>query len=286
MKGLLTIPAHEYHADPADVPSLSSSIAHLLVTTSPAHARAAHPKLNPDFERVEDEKFDVGNVAHQMLLEGRDAVEVVYENDWRTKAAKEARAVARLDGKIPLLAKHWEQVQAMADAVRAQLGEFDCDPPLLAPGGKPEQTLIWEDEEGVTCRALFDWLHDDMSAVDDLKTTARSANPETWSRTLFGIGADIQVAFYLRGLEQVFGVTDVEWRFIVAESQPPFAVSVVSLGPDALALAQDKVTWAIRKWRDCLASGLWPAYPLRVCYADLPPWEEVRFAEREMRDAA
>lgn len=285
MNGLLSIPAAEYHADPADVPSLSSSIAYMLCESTPAHARAAHPRLNPDFERTEEEKFDVGTVAHAMLLEGRDIVEVVYADDWRTKIAKEARAIARLDGKIPLLAKHFDQVKTMVEILREQLAEKNCRPALLVDG-KPEQTLIWEDE-GVTCRALFDWLHDDLSAVDDLKTTVRTANPNPWTRqTLFSIGADIQVAFYLRGLEVAFGATDVEWRFIVAETSPPFAVSVVSLGPDVLMLARKKVRYALKLWRRCMETGIWPGYPNEICWAELPPWIENQWLAKEAQEAA
>ena len=43
------ISAEAYHADPAPEPSLSSSVAKILVNLSPAHARIAHPRLNPDY---------------------------------------------------------------------------------------------------------------------------------------------------------------------------------------------------------------------------------------------
>src|SRR5690242_20841585 len=110
--GVHTLPAEQYHADDiADRPSLSASIAHLLVNQTPWHAWAAHPKLNPHYERVERDIFDLGNVAHQLILEGdAERVAVIDCSDWRTKDAREQRDEARAEGKVPLLRKDWERV--------------------------------------------------------------------------------------------------------------------------------------------------------------------------------
>lgn len=270
--------ADDYHADPCEQPSLSASIAHVLITGSPAHAKAAHPKLNPHMVKREDERFDIGTVAHRMLLEGNaDGIRVVYASDWRTNDAKALRDEARANGQIPLLESVWEEVVKMIPTAELQIKKHEADPPLFTDG-KPEQSIVW-DEDGVTCRARLDWLRDDHAAIDDLKTTSRSANPEAFSRNLFGIGSDVQVAFYLRGLKALTGA-DAEFRFVVVEVSPPYALSVVSLGPAVMALANAKVDWAIRKWRECLAADTWPAYPNSVCWAELPAWEEARFLAR------
>lgn len=285
--GIHDIPADDYHSDLIDHkrPSLSKSLAHILLTQSPAHAKAAHPRLSHGYRRQEEEKFDVGNCVHSILLEGANTVEIVEANDWRTAAAKQARADARANGKVPLLEKQWAVVQEMLEAVKEQTESFPVDPPLLA-NGKPEQTIVW-DEDGVLCRARIDWLHDDLRAVDDIKTTSRvaGANPDSWSRTLYGIGADLQVAFYLRGLKAVTGM-EPDWRFIVMETEPPYALSVISLAPSVIALANEKVNVAIDIWRDCLKNDSWDGYPRRVCFAELPAWEEARFLERDALRAA
>jgi hypothetical protein len=183
----------------------------------------------------------------------------------------------------PLLAADWENVQAMVGAAWVQLENFGLDPHAFK-AGKPEQTITWTEPNGVCCKARIDWLHDDLSAVDDYKTTSRSANPETWTRnTMYSIGADIQVAFYLRGLEALTGKRP-EWRYVVQETFPPYALAVVSLGPDVLELANAKVDYAIEKWASCLASGEWPAYPMRICWAEAPAWELSRWLEREARE--
>ena len=273
--GIYALTAAEYHADPTPGPSLSASIAHELLSRSAWHAWTAHPKLNPAYRREEDERFDLGTAAHAYLLEGESGFAVVEAPDWRTKLAKEARDDARKQGKIPLLADRWGDVQGMALAARKQLEAHDAPRPLTA--GKPEQTVIWR-EGDIWCRARLDWLHDDLRIIDDYKTTGATANPEVWTRTLFGAGADVQAAFYLRGLKAFTGVEAV-FRFVVQENFPPYALAVIGLAPDALALAEKKVQHAIACWQHCLASATWPGYPITTCWATLPPWEEARWLE-------
>ena len=282
--GIHDITAAAYHADPCADPSLSASVAHLLCSRSPRHAWAAHPRLNPDFERTERAMFDIGTVAHSALLLGEASCYVVDAPNWQTKAAKEERDRARELGLTPLLTHQAEEINAMVAAVRPQLEAFDADPPLLTDG-KPEQTLIWE-EDGVTLRARADWLRDDFSAIDDLKTTSGSGHPQDWThRRLWDIGADIQAAFYMRGLRALAG-TEPEFRFCVVESSPPYAVSVIGLAPSALELANEKVDHAIAKWRECMERDEWPAYMGRVAYAETPAWQEAQWMEARFQEQA
>jgi hypothetical protein len=273
------VPAETYHLDPCEKPSLSSSIARLLIDRSPAHAKAAHPKLNPQLDRVDEAKFDVGTVAHGLLLQGIELVEVIDAKDWRTKAAQEARDEARANGLIPLLPDQAERVLAMVAAAREQILTHTAQPSLFADG-KPEQTLVWEDDHGVVCRVRVDWLHDDYTAIDDLKTTSASADPGKWTRTLYGMGADLQVAMYIRGVERLTGMKPA-FRYVVCETYPPHALSVVDLAPAALALAEAKVQKAIDLWAWCLDADSWPGYDRRVASIELPTFEEMRWLERE-----
>lgn len=280
--GIYTMDAATYHADPCDAPSLSSSIAKLLCTSSPAHVKDAHPRLNPEFVTDHAEHFDVGTVAHAVLLEGVNCVEVLPFADWRTKAAREARDAVRAKGKVPLQTWAWAHVEAMLNTTRDQL-DAHADGRQMFRGGLPEQTLIWQDDGGEWCRARLDWLR--AGAIDDYKTTNATANPEALSRTLFSNGWDIQAAFYLRGLKKLTG-EDAVFRFAVQETYPPYALSVVALGPAALMLAEKKVRYALELWTHCLEHGDWPGYPTQTAYAALPEYLEAAWLAKEERGLA
>lgn len=280
---ILEVDSATYHADQlTDVPTLSASIAKILIAQSPAHAKAAHPKLNPELKRDTDPKFDLGNVCHSLMLQGIEAAQVLDYDSWRTAAAKEDRELARQHGLIPMLGHQWADVEAMVKATHAWIAARR-DRPLPFTDGTPEQTLVWE-EAGVTFRARLDWLRDDYTLIDDYKTTSASAHPKTWSdRTMYGIGGDIQAALYRRGVKACTGI-DPRFRFIVQETFAPFALSVIDIGPDVLAIGDAKVDHAISLWKTSLATDLWPSYPLTAYRAELPAWEESRWLEREARE--
>jgi hypothetical protein len=275
------LPAEDYHSDPTKDASLSAHIAHILLTRSPKHAWTAHPKLNPDFQRVEEDKFDFGTCTHDLLLRGLDIAHVVDANDWRTKAAQEERDGARNDGLIPLLRKDWERVQRMVEAIREQLPALEVSPPLFADG-LPEQSLIWR-EQDITCRTRVDWLHDDFSAIDDLKTVPSrggTANPHDWTRrTFWRIGAEIEARFHSRGVKVLTG-TMPRFRFLVAEATPPYGLSVVDLAPSVVEFADREIDTAIGRWRECVASGEWPGYETQVASVELDAWQETDFLAR------
>lgn len=278
------IPAEIYHADPAPEPSLSAGIAHRLISRSPLHAWYEHPRLNPAHEREEKDILDFGTAAHSLLLQGLDVCEVIDAPDWRTKAARTARDSARKSGLIPLLSKDWDRMSALCAAVKTQTARHHARP-LPLRDGKPEQTLIWREENGVWCRARIDYLIGD-DVIDDLKTTGTSANPHEWARNrLFADGKDIQHSFYLRGLKALTGL-DGQWRFVVVEVKPPFGMSVISLAPTAVELAEQKVERAIELWKRCIDSGEWPGYEQDVAFAELPAWEEARFLETHYEELA
>jgi hypothetical protein len=279
--GIYTLPADQYHADPCLRPSLSSSIAKTLIEYSAKHAWFAHPRLNPNFVRKAEAKFDLGTAAHAYVLEGETNTTIVRAANWQTKIAKVARAEARLAGKIALLEAHWAGVQAMEAALRTQLRDY-VDRPIPLTHGTAERVIVWKEGE-LYCRARLDWLHADQVTIDDYKTTGGSANPEEWSRTLFNMGFDVQEAFYRRGLRAVNGGKTPTFRFIVQETFPPYELVVMALPPEAADMAERKVQYAINLWTECLARNAFPGYPKVTCWADVPPWEAARWQSQELR---
>jgi hypothetical protein len=277
LPALRELSATDYHADAIDDtrPSLSASLACVLLAKSPAHAYVQHPRLNPEYVPAETKKaWDLGTVAHSLLLEGYANVHVVEGvTDWRTKDAQAERDTARTDGKVPMLRHEFEEVSEMVDMAREELAAWDIDPAPLTDG-KPEQTITW-DEDGVLCRCRPDWLRNDFTVIEDVKTTApaRGADPKYFARkTVYEHGYDVRAAMYLRGVKAVTGV-DAKWRWIVVETKPPFVVSIIEPSALMLEVGNAKLDSALAIWRDCLATGLWPAYGREVHIAEPPSWE-------------
>lgn len=282
----------EYIRDPAPTPSLSPSVAHLLVTRSARHAWHAHPKLNPAWQPEATAESDLGSIAHALFLE-RDAsrVVVVEADDWRTKVAKEARDTARAEGKLPILAAKYGAVEAMVVEVRRAVADSELAD--VFADGQAEQTMLWQESlagelcseearEGMApgeppahiwCRTRPDWQSADRRVLVDYKTTGGNAEPDAWARTqLLGMGYEMQAAFGVRAVSIVAHVHEPAFVFVVQETDSPYAVSFVSLTPAWLAWAEHKRRAAVAQWAHCLTRDSWPGYPSQIAYAEPPGW--------------
>lgn len=266
---VVTMSADQYHSDPCPSPSLSNSVANVLLARSPYHAWMAHPKLNPAYRSDESSRFDLGSAAHAILLEGDSTkICIVDAADWRTKTAKEQRDTARANGLLPILAKHDFAVKAMVLKARAFIEQSELAG--IFTEGKPEQTLTWQ-EPGIWCRSRLDWLTNDHQVILDYKTTD-SAEPEAFIRQIGRMGYDLQTAFYSRAVHMAGKCKTPTFVFLVQEVELPYACSLVGLSSAYNEIAQAKYLQATQTWRECLEANKWPAYPSVVCYAEPPVW--------------
>jgi hypothetical protein len=236
-----------------------------------------------DYERkhpVFKDVFDFGSAAHKMVLGIGPKVEIIEHDDWRTKDAQDRKKAAHAAGFIPLLAREWARVEAMAAAIQ----DHPLAGALLDPlaGGKAEQSLFWRDTEfGVWCRVRLDWLsgHRLTSTgqliIVDYKT-ADCADPETFARkSAPSFGYHQQDAWYVEGVRVVLGEDPVFW-FIVQEKAPPYLVSVAELTPEDRHAGHERNRAALERFRDCQASGIWPGYPSEAVMVAMPPWARAR----------
>lgn len=276
--GVYDIDAEAYHRDPVPGGSLSSTGARkLLAPSCPAKFRwdQTHPQAPKD-------EFDLGTAAHKLVLGNGPNIVKVDADSWRTNAAKDEAAQIRAEGGVPLLPREYEQVHAMAAALR----RVPIAAALLAAHtGQPERSLFWIDQAtGVWCRARPDWLPTyvaDRSIVADYKS-AHSADPEKFARSVLDFGYHQQADWYLSGMRALgLGTERNAFLFIVQEKTPPYIVSVIGLAELYLALGAARNRKALETYRDCTRSGVWPGYTDdEVAYVSLPPW-----AERDAWDA-
>lgn len=258
-----------YHADPCEAPSLSASIANLLVGRSPRHAWLAHPKLG-GVKRETTKALDRGSLIHRLVLgKGADIV-AVDAADWRTKAAQQQRDDAREAGKIPALLADVEDATAAAGEIHHQLADYG-----IALAGDSEVVALWtehaEDGTPVQCRAMMDHLIAPM--IFDLKS-CRSGHPHAIQRHLIGYGYDIQAAAYRSALAaidpQLAG--RVGFTFLFTELEPAVTITPARCGGTMRELGERKWRRAVSLWAACLSSGEWPGYVNDVIDIEAPTW--------------
>ena len=270
----------DYHADPCPEPSLTQSIAKILLERSPQHAWVAHPRLNPDFMPDDDSKFDLGNVAHRILLNRGKDLEILPFVDWRTKGSQEARATAHEEGKIAVLQHQYERALEMQQVAVAQLNEHEDSDAF--DYGTNEVMICWQ-EDGIWFRALVDSLHDDLRTIDDYKTTDMSVAPHVIGIRAEAAGWHVQANFISRGLNVLDpgGMGKRRFRFVAQETAPPHALTVMHMDDHWMLMGEKAVDKAVNIWRRSINTGNWPGYPAKGIVPEFPQWSEKRWLDRE-----
>jgi hypothetical protein len=275
--GVYNLPADEYHARP----ELSSTGARKLLPPS-CPALFKHWRDNPEERKP---SWDKGKAAHKLVLgAGPGLVAVVDEwgkdpDAWRTDKVKAKLAEIRDRGDVPLKQSDYDDVHAMADAIRRHPEAAA----LLDPAaGNAEQTLIWRDERtGVMCRALVDFLRHPVPGrrflLPDYKHTGveYGASPEKVGRTMGDFGYHVQLAWYLMGCVALGLCSDdhAEALLIVQEARKPYLVTVAQPDPWAMRMGAIRCRQALDLYAECVAADRWPGYSDEVVWAELPPWE-------------
>lgn len=278
----LDVASADYFADPLPKPSFSQSIGKIMLAKSALHAWYAHSRLNPDFVHDDDKKYDIGNIAHSLIIGRGKEIEVIKGyDDWRTNAAKQAREAAAASGKLGVLPKHHTLATRMVTSALAQLQLRGLD--SLFKIGDGEVVVAWE-ERGIWLRQMIDWLAPDRLIFADYKTTAESAAPQDLARKLVNDGWHIQAAMGERGLNVLHpqGAGKRRYFFVVQEIEPPYCLNVVEISEAALTLGRKQLDMAIDKWRMCMAADLWPGYPLEIVKPEIPGWFEQQWLNREV----
>lgn len=295
--GVYDLTHKEYHADPCEVPSLSSSIAKLLVRRTPKHAWQAHSRFgNVKFDP--SRAMDDGSTVHAMLLGQEHLIEpitTVYGPKTRRKeligkpvrtyqsdAAQEERDAIREAGKIPVLQYRLPELQACKAVALEQIALADDGPMFLAPG-RNEITVIAR-EGDIWLRCLVDRLPDSRRfAPFDWKCTEMSAAPGDWERRLRSEYA-FQDAFYRRVLAGVEGVDRPPMRFGVIELEPPHGVVINAADTILRSIAEAEVERAIQRWRACMRTGVWGCYPPHTAWVEAKPWQIIESGEAAYRE--
>lgn len=253
----------DYHAHPA----LSKTGTDWL-DQSPMHFKA-----NKEKPREETPAMAIGSAVHTATLEPNtfwDRYQVAPEGlDRRTKDGKAAWESLQASGKIILKAEDYQQIDAMAQAVRSH--------PVteaLFDEGRPEVSCFSK-LSGVDVKCRPDWFREDGIIVD-LKTT-ELASPAGFSSSVAKFNYHKQCAFYSDILAEL-GVDVTAFVFIAVEKSYPYAVGIYELDLDAIDLGRQAYLANLETYRECLETGIWPGYSTNVEVLNLPRWKYLQQA--------
>jgi len=205
--------------------------------------------------------MDFGEVVHSMVLGGGREIEVIDADDWRTKAAREAREAAKLSGKIPMLARKYSDAKKLALSLSH----------VMPSGADPtEVTAIWV-SLGCPCRCRMDIFTG--AGIDDLKITENAAMAAT-PRHIISMGYHIQAASNLDAIENLVPemAGRAKFRLIFAENKAPFGVIRAELSGELLELGRVQWRRAKRDWAECLVNDAFPLYSRETRIIECPAW--------------
>lgn len=283
-----------YHADQLlPEPTLSSSLAKVLLSQSPLHAWTCHPRLNPEYESRDSKVFAFGRAAHRAILGAGDdyAVyppEVLDKRGNATTAdAKAWEAEMRATGVTPIKQDDGDRIDAMASVMHRALKDVG----LTVDPDRSELTALGIVED-VACRCLVDnapiQTFRGRKVLLDLKTI-EDASPESCIAAVERYAYDIQVAHYQDTWEAATGERR-GWIFAFQEKSPPYEVGFVRLhdapGDEAdwLEDARSKANYARRQWAHCLSTGEWPGYPRQVAIVGARSFYRKNWADQGAND--
>jgi hypothetical protein len=256
----------------ASVPTLSQSVAHTLVTKSPKHAWLRHPRLGGQ-SGAPTRSMDKGSLCHKLLLQAGKGFEVCRFDDWRTKAAQEQRKEVRAQGLTPVLQHEYDDANAAADAIRAQLKALG-----IVLDGESEVAAVWEettdDGESVLCRGLLDHWSRAQATIFDLKMMSKSAHPVACATHMVGYGYDIQAAAYTNAVAKIHPelVGRLNFVFLFCEFDAPHVVTPATLAGSMRQLGDMRWRRAINSWAECLSADHWPGYTDQMVQLEAPAW--------------
>ncbi len=291
--GLHRISADRYHSDPMREPSLSSTLARLMIGQSPLHAWTASPRLNPNFEPKDTKVFDIGRGFHREVLGAGEeflAIPEVLLAKNGAASTTEAKAFieeCRAAGITPVKAAEAAEIKAMADSARRCLESMSME---IDPAHSEIAVLAEIDD--VMCRALIDNIPVNKPYLVDLKSTT-DASPDACVRAVVNYGLDLQIAHYLDCHYAATGERRT-MRLVFVEKAPPYEVGVVELydgrhiadltdparDADWMQDAHEKARDARYLWRRCLDANRWPGYPRQVAVVGAPAFHRQKWAGR------
>jgi len=256
--GVHSMPAELYHK----AAGCSKSMLDILAEKTPAHLQAY--KADPP-EQTDAMRF--GTILHRALLEPD-----TYTGFFHTRpkdfnfTTKDGKAWKEAHQDLPILGdSEAEKIARMVSAVHTH----PFAKRLLA-GCQSEQSIFVEDHNGTLRKSRLDALTKG-NVIPDIKTCESAATAD-FERSVAKYRLYVQAAYYISNC-RLAGIEKDAFFFICVEKTPPYAVRCLKLQDEVLEAGRLEFERDLQVYRNCMESGIWPAYEDQYSEIGLPAWQ-------------
>ena len=140
----------------------------------------------------------------------------------------------------------------------------------LLAGGICEQSIFVIDVDGTLRKSRLDMLTAG-TVIPDIKT-CESAALDNFERNISRYRWHVQAAYYIDNCK-LAGIDKQTFFFIAVEKTPPYAVRCLQLDDESVAIGRTLYRRDLAVYRQCVETGIWPAWEDTFTTASLPAWE-------------
>lgn len=193
--------------------------------------------------------------------------------DGRTKEGKAGKAAFAAENAEKEVVT--EDDFTLIENIAKSISEHPAAQNILSLGGHSEESFFWEETvgtESILCKCRPDIRIPSHGLLVDVKTTAKGASADAFSRTIHNFGYHFQAAYYLRGVSLVTGEQYDDFIFIAVETEAPYLVAVYQLDREVISLAWEKIEYLLDLYALCKRTNNWPGYSEIIETITLPRW--------------
>lgn len=218
-------------------------------------------------EQEETPSLALGRAVHTLVLEGDDKFleefAIAPECNKRTNEGK--AILAAFQGKNLNKSILDRDDFTVAKDIREAVLTHPFAKKILSEG-KPELTIIWDDEEtGLKCKGRIDWMPGNNGVLVDLKTT-RDASPEKFTRSCIDYGYAKQAGMYIDGIMKATGEVFDSFIFIAVETEPPYRTEVYVMDMRFIEWGYMQYRRLLNLEAKCRKEGFYPHYQESSAY--------------------
>lgn len=257
--GIYSLPAAQYFA----AEGVSASMLQVLAEKTPAHLKT---QMDGEPEKITP-AMEFGVILHRALLEPD-----TYRDGFYIKPPKMNFSTK--------LGSQWQEIHQDrpilttedATAIDKMVSAVHTHPfaKKLLTSAKTEQSIFVEDGTGILRKSRLDALTAG-NCLPDVKTSI-SASLDSFEKTISRLGYHRRAAFYLDNCK-LAGLDKQHFFFIVVEKSPPYAVRCLQLMPEVIQAGRMLYGHDLQIYRNCLETGLWPAWGDNFEECGLPSYE-------------